>query len=190
MNIGEIGTSDLRKSLCILPQDAVLYSGNIRDNLDPFNEHTDAEIWRALERAHMKNTISSLSQEVTEFGGNYSAGEKQLLCLARGFLRQSAKIVVLDECSAMIDQETDKLLQDVIRTEFEDKTILIIAYRLRSIIWCDRILVLKDGTLGEFDTPKNLLSNPDSLFSALVKETGKENEKFLRDQVFGKESFE
>lgn len=157
VNILQLGLADLRKRLGIIPQTPVLFSGTIRFNLDPFNEHNDADLWESLERAHLKDAIRRNSQgldaEVAEGGENFSVGQRQLLSLARALLRRS-KILVLDEATAAVDVGTDALIQKTIREEFKACTMLIIAHRINTIIDSDRILVMDAGRLVEIDTPE------------------------------------
>ncbi|XP_039167060.1 ABC transporter C family member 12 [Eucalyptus grandis] len=185
-NTSKIGLEDLRKVLSIIPQSPVLFSGAVRFNLDPFNEHEDADLWEALERAHLKDVIRrnfyGLDAEVSEGGENFSVGQRQLLCLARALLRRS-KILVLDEATAAVDLRTDALVQKTIREEFTYCTMLIIAHRLNTIIDSDRVLVLDAGQVAEHDTPENLLSNEASAFSKMVQSTGSANAQYLSGLV-------
>lgn len=189
-DVARFGLTDLRKVLSIIPQSPVLFSGNVRLNLDPFNEHNDADLWEALERAHMKDVIRrsafGLDTEVLEGGENFSVGQRQLLCLARALLRRS-KILVLDEATAAVDVKTDAFIQKTIREEFKSCTMLVIAHRLNTIIDCDRILVLDAGQVAEHNTPEELLGNEDSTFSKMVQSTGPANTEYLRSLVFGGE---
>ncbi|KAJ8490643.1 hypothetical protein OPV22_012364 [Ensete ventricosum] len=186
-DISKFGLWDLRKVLGIIPQSPVLFSGTIRFNLDPFNEHNDADLWEALERAHLKDVIRrntmGLDAQVSEAGENFSVGQRQLLSLARALLRRS-KILVLDEATAAVDVRTDALIQKTIREEFKSCTMLIIAHRLNTIIDCDRLLLLSTGKVLEFDTPETLLSKEDSAFSKMVQSTGTANAQYLRSLVF------
>lgn len=191
-DVSKFGLTDLRKVLSIIPQSPVLFSGTVRFNLDPFNEHTDADLWEALERAHLKDVIRKnsfgLAAEVSEGGENFSVGQRQLLSLARALLRRS-KILVLDEATAAVDVRTDALIQRTIREEFKSCSMLIIAHRLNTIIDCDRILVLDAGQVLEHDTPEALLLREDSAFSSMVQSTGPANAQYLRSLVFeGKEN--
>ncbi|XP_031131650.1 ABC transporter C family member 2-like isoform X1 [Ipomoea triloba] len=185
-DISKLGLLDLRKVLGIIPQSPVLFSGSVRFNLDPFNEHNDADLWEALERAHLKEVIRrsslGLDTEVSEAGENFSVGQRQLLSLARALLRRS-KILVLDEATAAVDCRTDALIQKTIREEFKSCTMLIIAHRLNTIIDCDRILLLDSGKVLEYDTPEVLLQNEESAFSRMVQSTGAANAQYLRSLV-------
>ena len=142
-------------------------------NLDPFRTFSDDSLWRALELAHLKDFIESsdkkLEFECTESGDNLSVGQRQLICLARSLLRKT-KVLILDEATASIDHNTDELIQNTIRTQFADSTVLTIAHRLNTIMDSTRILVLDKGKVVEFDTPKNLLTNKSSLFYSLAEQ--------------------
>jgi ABC-type multidrug transport system ATPase subunit len=178
---------DMMKVLSIIPQAPVLFSGTVRFNLDPFSEHNDADLWEALERAHLKDVIRrnslGLEAEVSEGGENFSVGQRQLLSLARALLRRS-KILVLDEATAAVDVRTDALIQKTIREEFKSCTMVIIAHRLNTIIDCDRILMLDAGQVLEYNTPDELLANEGSAFSKMVQSTGEANAQYLRSLVY------
>ncbi|KAJ2783560.1 hypothetical protein GGI15_002545, partial [Coemansia interrupta] len=103
-----------------------------------------------------------------EYGGrNFSTGQRELISLCRALLWQS-KIVVLDEATANIDGKTDQMMQEIIRREFTDCTVLTIAHRLNTIVDSDWILVMDNGVVSEFDTPNNLLANEVSHFTKLA----------------------
>ncbi|KAE9593921.1 putative xenobiotic-transporting ATPase [Lupinus albus] len=188
-DISMFGLADLRKVLTIIPQSPVLFSGTVRFNLDPFNEHNDADLWEALERAYLKDVIRrnpfGLDAQVSEGGDNFSVGQRQLLSLARALLRRS-KVLVLDEATAAVDVRTDALIQKTIRQEFQSCTMLIIAHRLNTIIDCNRILLLDDGRVLEYSSPEELLVNEGSAFYKMVQSTGPENAKYLCSLVFGR----
>ncbi|TPX30450.1 hypothetical protein SmJEL517_g06008 [Synchytrium microbalum] len=182
-DIMTMGLKDLRRGITMIPQDPILFSGTIRYNLDPFNEHSDNALWEALDRASLKPKIAEMDGKldgaVTEGGENLSVGQRQLLCLARAMLRRP-KILVLDEVTSNIDYETDATVQRVLREDFANTTILTIAHRLNTIIDYDRVMLLDFGNVKEFDSPAALLSIEGSAFGALVDETGEHNSKLLR----------
>ncbi|KAG0016561.1 Multidrug resistance-associated protein 1 [Entomortierella chlamydospora] len=175
VDIATLGLKTLRQHLSIIPQDPTLFVGTVRENLDPFSELSDAELWTALERAHLKDHISSLtgglSFEVAQNGENFSVGQRSLICLARALLRKT-KILILDEATAAVDVETDELIQKTIRKEFKDRTILTIAHRIKTVMDSDKILVLDQGRVREYDTPEALLSRKDGLFYSLAEQAG------------------
>uniref|UniRef100_A0A803Y2R0 Multidrug resistance-associated protein 1 n=1 Tax=Meleagris gallopavo TaxID=9103 RepID=A0A803Y2R0_MELGA len=174
INIAKIGLHDLRFKITIIPQDPILFSGSLRMNLDPFDQHSDEDIWRSLELAHLKNFVSSLpdklNHECSEGGENLSVGQRQLVCLARALLRKS-KILVLDEATAAVDLETDNLIQSTIKSQFEECTVLTIAHRLNTIMDYTRVLVLDRGEVVECDSPDNLLQAK-GLFYSMAKDSG------------------
>lgn len=178
INVAQIGLDDLRSKLAIIPQEPVLFIGTIRSNLDPWDQYSDAEIWEALEKTHIKEMVSqlphSLHSEVTENGENFSVGERQLLCVARALLRNS-KILLLDEATAAIDTETDRLIQETIRTAFGSCTTLIIAHRLNTVMSCSRVMVMNNGQILEFDSPVALLADENSRFRAMVEASENQN---------------
>ncbi|KAG0085747.1 Multidrug resistance-associated protein 1 [Podila epicladia] len=175
IDISTVGLEDLRQNLAIIPQDPTLFAGTVRDNLDPFAETTDVELWEALERSHLKIYIQSLSgglsHEVLQGGENFSVGQRSLLCLARALLRKT-KILVLDEATAAVDVETDQLIQRTIREEFRERTILTIAHRIKTVMDSDKILVLDQGRATEFEAPQVLLKNRESSFYKLAQQAG------------------
>lgn len=176
VDTSKIGLHDLRTRLAIIPQDSQAFEGTVRDNLDPNNDHSDAELWRVLELSHLKNHVhdnmeGGLDAVVKEGGSNFSVGQRQLMCLARALLTPTS-ILVLDEATAAVDVETDKIIQETIRTEFKDRTILTIAHRLNTILDSDKIVVLNQGEIAEFASPAELLKRKDSLFYSLCKQGG------------------
>uniref|UniRef100_A0A8C4XUZ4 ATP-binding cassette sub-family C member 6 n=1 Tax=Falco tinnunculus TaxID=100819 RepID=A0A8C4XUZ4_FALTI len=174
LDIAQLGLHDLRTKITVIPQDPVLFSGSLRMNLDPLNQYTDADIWTALELTQLKSFVADLPDQLeyqcADQGENLSTGQKQLVCLARAVLRK-AKILILDEATAAIDLETDLQIQSTLRTQFKDSTVLTIAHRINTIMDCDRILVLEDGRIAEFDTLEHLIAQK-GLFYSLMEESG------------------
>lgn len=173
IDISTIGLHDLRSHLSIIPQDPTLFEGTIRGNLDPLDEHSDHEIWQALDKSQLGEVIRQKEQKldtpVLENGDNWSVGQRQLVSLGRALLKQ-ARILVLDEATASVDTATDNLIQKIIRTEFKDCTVCTIAHRIPTVIDSDLVLVLSDGRVAEFDTPWRLLEDKSSMFLKLVTE--------------------
>uniref|UniRef100_A0A8I5R013 Multidrug resistance-associated protein 4 n=1 Tax=Papio anubis TaxID=9555 RepID=A0A8I5R013_PAPAN len=191
----EIGLHDLRKKMSIIPQEPVLFTGTMRKNLDPFNEHTDEELWNALQEVQLKETIEDLpgkmDTELAESGSNFSVGQRQLVCLARAILRKN-QILIIDEATANVDPRTDELIQKKIREKFAHCTVLTIAHRLNTIIDSDRIMVLDSGRLKEYDEPYVLLQNKESLFYKMVQQLGKAEAAALTEtakQVYFKRNY-
>ncbi|XP_006879633.1 PREDICTED: multidrug resistance-associated protein 4 [Elephantulus edwardii] len=191
----EIGLHDLRKKMSIIPQEPVLFTGTMRKNLDPFNEHTDEELWNALKEVQLKEAIEDLpakmDTELAESGSNFSVGQRQLVCLARAILKKN-RILIIDEATANVDPRTDELIQKKIREEFAHCTVLTIAHRLNTIIDSDKIMVLDSGRLKEYDEPYVLLQNRESLFYKMVQQLGKAEAAALTEtakQVYFKRNY-
>lgn len=168
----------LRSSLAIIPQDPVLFTGTIRFQLDPFGQYTDAAVWAALGQVKMAEFVQAsdekLDEMVLEGGENLSQGQRQLFCIARALLRK-ARVMVMDEGTSAVDPQTDELIQKVLKESatLEGTTVLTIAHRLDTIVDFDRILVLGNGEVLEFDEPQRLLSDVDSVFSSMMREQEK-----------------
>eukprot|EP00644_Phytophthora_capsici_P007558 jgi/Phyca11/506758/fgenesh2_kg.PHYCAscaffold_21_\ len=172
LDISQLKLHELRRSLAIIPQDPVLFSGPLRENLDPFGEYSDAEIWTVLQQVHMADSLAKwgagLDFQVSECGDNLSVGQRQLVCIGRALLKNS-KIVVLDEATANVDTTTDALIQNTIRETFADKTVLIIAHRINTIMHCNKIAVMDAGQVAEYGAPSELMDQPESIFASLAQ---------------------
>jgi ATP-binding cassette subfamily C (CFTR/MRP) protein 1 len=168
IDISQIGLKLLRKSITVIPQEPFLIEGNLRENIDPLGNYTKIEIENVLNSIGLD--YLQLNDEIEENGKNLSIGEKQLICIARAILRKS-KVVLMDEATASIDYKTETLIQKSIEKVLKFSTVITIAHRIKTIINYDRILVLANGELIEFDTPKNLLSDKNGLFSELYRES-------------------
>ncbi|KAI8337487.1 P-loop containing nucleoside triphosphate hydrolase protein [Chlamydoabsidia padenii] len=182
VDISTLDLNDLRSRLTIIPQDPTLFSGTLRSNLDPFNQHDDAELWAAIKRSHLadesgdqssngNDDVVSLDAVVLENGSNWSQGQRQLIALARALVKKSS-LIVLDEATSSVDFETDHKIQQTIRTEFGESTLLCIAHRLRTVLDMDRILVLDAGKLVEFDDPYTLITRENGAFKSMCEKSG------------------
>nr|XP_042903750.1 ATP-binding cassette sub-family C member 10 [Parasteatoda tepidariorum] len=170
VNIANLPLEKLRSSLSVIPQDPFLFSGTIRENLDPCYLKCDSQIWKALQDCHVKDKIQSLGGldvEVEEQGQNFSVGERQLLCLARALLRK-AKILCMDEATANVDYETDSLIRHTVRLALQRSTVLIVAHRMKTVLDCDKIIVMREGEIIEMDAPSVLLADSKSEFHRMV----------------------
>jgi ABC-type multidrug transport system fused ATPase/permease subunit len=209
INIATVGLHDLRSRLAIIPQDPALFRGTIRTNLDPFNEHSDLELWSALRKAYLiadetedaealpsepgtgtttpittdskpRNRLT-LESPVDEEGLNFSLGQRQLMALARALVRD-ARIIVCDEATSSVDFETDQKIQRTMAQGFHGRTLLCIAHRLRTIIHYDRICVMDRGQIAEMDHPVNLWDREDGIFRAMCERSGITREDILADE--------
>jgi ATP-binding cassette subfamily C (CFTR/MRP) protein 1 len=185
VDAAEVGTSCLRRNLSIIPQDPVIFSNSVRYNLDPFKKATEEELWEVLKKVQMAEVIAmlpkGLDEQVAEGGENFSQGQRQLLCIGRSLLRKP-KVLVMDEATASIDNSTDAAIQGMIRENFKEATVLTIAHRLNTIMDSDRVLVLDDGEIVEYDTPEVLLAKEDGYFRAMIDKSHEAKSDSLEDQ--------
>ncbi|KAL7125988.1 hypothetical protein ABFS83_14G154400 [Erythranthe nasuta] len=181
VDISKIGLHDLRSRVSIIPQDPTMFEGTVRGNLDPLEQHSDSEIWEALDKCQLGDIVrqkeEKLESTVVENGENWSVGQRQLFCLGRALLKKSS-ILVLDEATASVDSATDGVIQKVISGEFEDRTVVTIAHRIHTVIDSDLVLVLSDGRIAEYDSPAKLLERENSFFSKLIKEYSMRSQSF------------
>lgn len=149
-----------RRSIAYIAQEPTLFRGTLRENLDLKRIHSDAVLIESLERVDLgvwfRHQERGLDTFIEERGKNLSAGERQLLCMARCLL-QDAPIVVMDEATSSIDPQTEEVLVKATEEFFADRTQIIIAHRLSTLIHCDRVLWLKDGRIRMFDRPEVVL---------------------------------
>ena len=174
IDISTIGLHDLRQKIAIIPQDPVIFSGTIRSNLDPFNDYTDQEIWNGLKEVNLDEYVAKLDDnldaQVLEYGSNLSVGQRQLLCIVRVLLKKP-QILLMDEATSSIDQKTDILIQNIVKEKFKNATIITIAHRLNTIMDSDKILILDQGQIKEFDSAQNLLKINNGLFKTMYDNT-------------------
>ncbi|CAE8630476.1 unnamed protein product [Polarella glacialis] len=177
-----LGLKDLRSAVAMIPQEPVLFQESLQYNCDPFQQHSMPDIWAALEEAQLAPWIRErtavdessndlqklLALEIKERGQNLSAGQRQMVSIARAVLRRS-KLVVLDEATAAVDAATDSAIQTAVRRCFRGATTLTIAHRLNTILDCDRILVLSEGEVAELGPPSELRLKENGIFSSLLE---------------------
>ncbi|XP_023243430.1 ATP-binding cassette sub-family C member 9-like [Centruroides sculpturatus] len=172
VDIKQIPLDVLRSRLSIIPQDIVLFSGTVRENLDPNHQYRDEELWNALKVAQLYDLVislpGSLDAELNDEGSYFSVGQRQLFCLARAILKKS-KILIMDEATSSLDPETDQVLQKVVASNCADCTVLTIAHRISGILSYDRVIVLDSGHIVETGHPIDLLQRRGSMFASLVK---------------------
>ena len=171
IDISSIGLEMLRKNLTIIPQEPTLIEGTLRENVDPAEIFSDEKILEVLKAVGLDDFLEgkNLDYKIENNGNNISIGEKQLICIARALIKKS-KIILMDEATANIDYKTETFLQNSINKELKECTVITIAHRIKTIINYDRILVLNNGEIVEYDSPKNLLDKK-GLFYQLYKES-------------------
>ncbi|KAL3317167.1 Multidrug resistance-associated protein 4 [Cichlidogyrus casuarinus] len=181
VNIHDLKLSDLRGKVSIIPQEPIMFIGTLRENLDPEGVYADTEMLRVLQIVHLDQMLTTMSDgldtKISQEGTNLSAGQRQLVSLARAILRGN-KILVVDEATSNVDPATDVIIQQTIRKEFTDCTVLTIAHRLHTIMDSDLVLVMEAGQVAEFGEPHELLNSTAtsnvSKFAELVRQVGEE----------------
>ena len=174
VDITKIGLDKLRKNLTIIPQDPALMEGTLRYNIDPLNLNKDIDIINIMEKIGfnyiIENNPLGINQIIQEGGSNLSVGDKQLICITRAILRKS-KIIIMDEATANIDYQTEEIIQKAINEILNNSSVITIAHRIKTIINSDKIIVLENGEIVDFDTPKKLLENKNGLFYNLYSKS-------------------
>lgn len=174
VDISTLPLSELRKEICIVPQDPFLYEASLRENLDPYNKFTNQDIEKVLkeinffdiEKKNGKNEVG-IKMKLEENGNNFSMGEKQLICFARALL-QKKKIIIFDEATSNVDKDTEKIVMNLIDKKFtHNATIILISHKLTNVMNCDRVIVMEKGIAIEFDRPQVLYNNTKSMFRKL-----------------------
>ena len=176
-DIRDIPLKKLRRSLSIVPQEPFLLEGTLKTNLDPLHLYSDSELddilknvklYEMLEHdnANKHTKLNGIDTEIKEYGNNLSFGCRQLLCVARAFLRKS-KVIILDEATSSVDQKTEDIISGAVETMFKDSTVIIIAHRINTVKKCDRIIVMDDGKIVEVGKPDELIKDPNSKFYSL-----------------------
>lgn len=165
VNIKNISLECLRRNISLIPQDPVIFSGSIRENVDPLDTCLDKDIWKVLKNVQLNHLVPNLDENILNI--TLSNGQKQLLCIARALLRNN-KIVVMDEPTANLDAESDSLVHDLIEQHFKGCTVIMIAHRLHSTLNLDKVIVMKNAKIIELDSPTKLLKNKQSLYYQMI----------------------
>ncbi|KAF7278635.1 hypothetical protein GWI33_008153 [Rhynchophorus ferrugineus] len=156
----------LRSHLSIIPQNPLIFKGTLRVNVDPLERYQDDEIWQVLDHVKLKHLVPTLDVPLKNL--KLSTGQCQLLCLARTFLAKN-DIVIFDEPTASLDATTDEVIQKLIDNSFTDSTLIMIAHRLDTVMKCDKVMVIADGRVCEFDHPDVLLRNENGIFRSMIE---------------------
>ena len=171
-NIKDADLKSLRSQMTIITQETALFEGTIRENLDPTGFlYPDSLLTATLSELEFSNQAyfdQGLDLVLDSEGTNLSQGEKQLLCFARSILEPS-KLVLFDEATANIDIKTEEKIQETIKERFRDSTMVVVAHRVQTVLECDKIIVMEQGRVLDFDSPENLMSRKDGFFKQIVE---------------------
>ncbi|XP_039502253.1 ATP-binding cassette sub-family C member 10 [Drosophila santomea] len=183
VNLKTLPLSVLRERVGVITQEPFLFEGTVRENLDPRHGFYDSEIWHAIKNSAaatlLVQQLGGLDGKVETCGNNLSAGQRQLLCLARALLK-NAKVVAIDEGTSNLDDESDLSIQQALRNAFKGCTLLFIAHRLRGLHAMDRIIVLDDGRICEEGNPQSLASDSSTIFYSMLLAQDINPEDFIR----------
>ncbi|XP_023950865.1 ATP-binding cassette sub-family C member 10 [Bicyclus anynana] len=160
VDVGSLHLQALRSRIGIIPQEPFIFAGSIRENVDPLRQYLDAEVWRALDACGARDVVAARGGLAAP-AAQLSRGHAQVLCLVRALL-QKAKILLVDEATANLDQESERVILDTIRCSFGGSTVVFVAHRLAGVLECSRVLVLGAGRLLELRAPDDALADPTS----------------------------
>jgi ATP-binding cassette subfamily C (CFTR/MRP) protein 4 len=168
VDIATLPLETLRSNVSVISQEPALFTGTVRENIDLAGKYADAEIWNALKVVKLEMLFSSLDYRISTVDSNLSLGQKQLLCLARAIIRNS-KIVIMDEVTASVDQETERMIHKIVVEEFACCTVILITHKFDYVLEYDKVMVLDNGSVVEFDRPSILLDNVNGLFHKMFR---------------------
>nr|XP_049696505.1 uncharacterized protein LOC110371605 [Helicoverpa armigera] len=168
VDISSLHLHALRSRIGVIPQEPFIFSGSIRENIDPLRQYLDAEVWRALEACGARELVTQRGGlHAPARAAQLARGHAQLLCVVRALLHRP-KILLVDEATANLDQEAERLILDAIRCSFGGSTVLFVAHRLGGVLECARVLALGGGRVLELRAPDDALADPDSHLYSLV----------------------
>ncbi|QKD59067.2 P-loop containing nucleoside triphosphate hydrolase protein [Fusarium oxysporum Fo47] len=174
-DISQVNLTTLRRSIALVPQEPAAFTGTLRYNLDPEGRLSDTELLHVADVCHirrlfnMDDAIDILDHPIFSGSGSLSQGQIQIIALARAILART-KIVVLDEAAAAMDPKTRNVVHDLIKHQFKGCTVIAITHHLDSVMEYDKILVLDNGRIADYDKPSILLHNKDSIFTQLMQQ--------------------
>jgi len=191
-NVMNVDLKVLRSNMDIISQETAIFEGTLRENLDPRLEYLydknsaefkarDKELLKRLCQIGFKEETldgQGLDYPISSGGDNLSLGQKQLICFMR-VLFSPKKLMILDEATANIDLKTEKLMSDAVKHEFKQSTMFIIAHRIQTVLDCDKICIMDKGQIVEFDTPKELIKRPGSIFAEIYQKLLENNHEGL-----------
>ncbi|KFY47652.1 hypothetical protein V495_01884 [Pseudogymnoascus sp. VKM F-4514 (FW-929)] len=172
VDISTIPRQEIRSRLNTFSQETFFLHGSVRENIDPLEAASDERIIEVLRAVRMWDCFDlrdGLDGDIEE--EKLSHGQRQLFCLARAIIKPG-RILIIDEATSSMDSETDELMQQVLRKEFEGRTIIAIAHKLHTVLDFDRVMLLEKGRIIETGNPQELLATEASAFRALYKSLG------------------
>ncbi|OQR77449.1 multidrug resistance-associated protein 7-like [Tropilaelaps mercedesae] len=173
LDLAAVPVQLIRERLTCIPQEAFVFVGSIRDNLDPRHQHTDYELWSALSVCSMNVIVQNNGGldgfRIEERGSNLSTGQRQLICLARAILTK-ARVLCMDEATSGVDVTTEKMIQRTLESNaLRGTTVIFVAHRVQSVLeMCDLVAVMSSGKIVQFGEPK-ALSSVEGPFRSLLE---------------------
>lgn len=161
MDSAELDLRTWRSHIAVVPQETILFSGSIRENITYGHQYiTDEQVWQAVDAANLRSVIEDLPQgldtEVGENGTSLSGGQRQRLAIARALVRDP-KVIILDEATSALDVISEKMVQEAIDNLIQGRTVLIVAHRLSTIRRANQVVVMKDGHCIEHGAQEELM---------------------------------
>ena len=173
-DIENVDLEFLREKLSVVPQEPFIIESSLRDNIDPLKKYSDEEILNVLNNFGLFQGIKNvLKMEIKENGKNLSTGEKQLICFARTVIKKN-KIIILDEATSYLDEETEKIIKENMKKYFKDYTVIMVSHHIQMVKECDKIIVIDDGKIVEIGNHASLIRNKNSFYYGLYQ---KENQQ-------------